>query len=112
MQRFVQRRNVNLLAVFADSVRRQIRENQNFQQNIKLLGDAGAKIAESDAMKNAKGAVTTTSKVTSAVVGAVGTAVEKTFQSPVVQVTGKAIVESAKVISHVSQKVAFLMLGC
>jgi uncharacterized protein YlxW (UPF0749 family) len=100
-----QTRNVNVFAEFMNSVRRQVKENEQLQKDVKLLSQESQKVTESEAMKNAKKAISKTSEATSKVLGAVGTAVDATLQTPVVKATGEAISKTAEIVADVTQKV-------
>lgn len=41
----IQTRNINVFAEFAASVKRQVAENRDFQQNVKSLGDETTRLA-------------------------------------------------------------------
>lgn len=63
-------------------------------------------VSESDAMKNAKQALSATSKATTKVIKAVGSAVDSTLETPLVKGTGKILYKTAETVADVSQKVA------
>ncbi len=56
-------------------------------------------------MKNAKSALSATSKATSTVINVVGSAVDATIQTPIVQGAGKVLYKTAETVADVSQKV-------
>ncbi|KAJ3302417.1 protein translocase subunit [Blyttiomyces sp. JEL0837] len=101
--------NVNFFSEFMRSFRRQVEENKEFQQNVKLLSDKTTEIAESDTMKRAKDAMSKgaegTSKVVqgiSAVAGKVGEGVGVVLESTPVKKT----VEVVGKVGETVQKVA------
>ncbi|KAJ3164078.1 protein translocase subunit, partial [Irineochytrium annulatum] len=98
--------NTNFFSEFAKSFKRQVEENKEFQQNVKLLSDKGVEINESETMRLAREAMTKTGQGTSKIVGAVasgvGTGVQMVVESTPVQATVKA----AAVVGEVAQKVA------
>ncbi|KAK5664897.1 protein translocase subunit [Batrachochytrium dendrobatidis] len=103
---YSQARAVNVFSVFSESIKRQIDENKEFQENVKQLGEQSTKIAESDAVTRAREAVTKTSETTSKVMNAVGAVVDKTLDTPVVKMTGQAIAKTVEGVAYVSQKAA------
>ncbi|KAH6563645.1 hypothetical protein BASA50_010344 [Batrachochytrium salamandrivorans] len=101
-----QTRAINVFSAFSDSIKRQIEENKDFQQNVKQLGEQSTKITESDAVSRAREAVSKTSETTSKVLNAVGTAVDRTLETPAAKMAGQAISKTVEAVSHVSQKAA------
>ncbi|KAI8996054.1 hypothetical protein BC832DRAFT_304744 [Gaertneriomyces semiglobifer] len=97
-----QRRNVNFFAEFAKSVKKQVQENKDFQDNVKQLSAATNELAESDAVQRAKKAAEKSGKV----IEKVGEAVDKTLQNPVVQKTGEVLSKTGEKIAEVGEKVA------
>jgi hypothetical protein len=57
------RNNTSFLSEFQNSISRQWQENKKLQQDVKLINDEQAKVADSEAMKNAKQALSATSQV-------------------------------------------------
>lgn len=102
----MQRRSVNVFAVFADSVRRQVKEHKDLTKNIELLGESSTKLKESETVLKASAAISQTSKATSQMLNAVGSAVNKTLEHPVMKSTGAAISHTVSTVSHVSQQIA------
>jgi import inner membrane translocase subunit TIM44 len=47
-------RHKSALARFMESIREQVKENQEFQQNVKQLQDKSSEIAESESMRKAR----------------------------------------------------------
>ncbi|PVV01840.1 hypothetical protein BB560_003728 [Smittium megazygosporum] len=94
--------HVSPIKAFTDSIKRQIEENKEFQQNAKLLGDKSNVVLDSEALKKAKEATSASAKVikeTASVVGeAIGEGFTKVADSSVVKATGKAVVGTAKVV--------------
>lgn len=84
----IQRRSyVNVFAEFSKSVKRQIKENKEFQQNLKQIESQGNKIADSDAMQRAKIAMEKSKSTTSAAMKTVSTATKHVIDSEIVQKT-------------------------
>jgi hypothetical protein len=50
-------RHKSVMGRFIESIREQVKENKEFQQNVKLLQDRSQEIAESDAIIRAKKAL-------------------------------------------------------
>ncbi|KAJ2688797.1 protein translocase subunit [Coemansia spiralis] len=98
--------HVSPLKAFADSVRRQVKENQELQENMKLLGDHSSKISDSAAMKKTKEAASASSEAfrkTASVVGnAVGEGFKVVAENPVTKATGEAVKSTAKVVGTVA----------
>ncbi|KAJ1782714.1 protein translocase subunit [Coemansia sp. RSA 1807] len=94
--------HISPLKAFADSVRRQVKENEELQSNMKLLGDRGNKISDSAAMKKTKEAASVGSEAlrkTAKVVGsAMGEGYKAVSENPVTKATGTAAKATAKVI--------------
>ncbi|KAJ1961077.1 protein translocase subunit [Dispira parvispora] len=65
------------VSIFVDSIKRQVKENQEFKENIKLLQDEGSKISESDAVKRARDAFDKANKTTSVQSAKIREAAEK-----------------------------------
>ena len=92
------------------------RESVTMWEGIRLLGDSSLDqllillylllVSESDAMKNAKQALSATRKATTKVIKAVGSAVDSTLETPLVKGTGKILYKTAETVADVSQKVA------
>jgi ElaB/YqjD/DUF883 family membrane-anchored ribosome-binding protein len=113
MYRFSQVRRVSILSEFVGSIKRQIKENQAFQKDIKQLANEKEKVVESEAMKNAQKAISQTSEATKKVFNAVGDVVGQTMETPVVKATGRAIYKTAEAVADISQKVSLsLISGC
>lgn len=108
--KFSQVRQVSILGEFVGSIKRQIKEDQAFQKDIKQLATEKEKVVESEAMKNAQKAISQTSQATKAVFNAVGGVVGQTLETPVVKATGKAIYKTAEVVADISQKVLVLVI--
>lgn len=96
---------VNVFSEFSKSVKRQIEENKDLQKDIKQLSNEQQKLNESDAMKNAKSAISATSAATNAAFKAVGRGVDATLNTTVVKATSDAIYYTAKGVADISQKV-------
>ncbi|PIA16758.1 TIM44 subunit of mitochondria import inner membrane translocase [Coemansia reversa NRRL 1564] len=94
--------HISPLKAFADSVRRQVKENQELQNNMKLLEDHGSKFSDSEAMKKTKEAASAGSeafrKTAKAVGGAVGSGFKAVSESPVTRATGTAAKATAKAL--------------
>ncbi|KAJ1719392.1 protein translocase subunit [Coemansia biformis] len=94
--------HVSPLKAFADSVRRQVKENQELQSNMKLLEDRGSKISDSAAMKKTKEAASVGSealrKTAKVVGGAVGDGFKSVSESPAARATGAAAKATAQAI--------------
>lgn len=92
--------HISPLKAFADSIRRQVKENQELQDNMKLLEDRGTKISDSAAMKKTKEAASASSqafKKTAKVMGsAVGEGYRAVSENPVARATGSAVKSTAK----------------
>ena len=101
----IQKRNLNVFAEFVNSIRRQVKENQEFRKNVQLLSDETTRLSESDTMKKAKEAMKSGAQSTSKVVETVGKVVEATLETPVVKTTGKVLYKTGETVVHVSQKV-------
>ncbi|KAJ2781832.1 protein translocase subunit [Coemansia javaensis] len=94
--------HISPLKAFADSVRRQVKENQELQSNMRLLEDRSSKITDSEAMKKTKVAASAGSealrKTAKAVGGAVGSGFKAVSESPVTRATGAAAQATAKAL--------------
>ncbi|KAJ2709056.1 protein translocase subunit [Coemansia spiralis] len=94
--------HISPLKAFADSVKRQVKENQELQSNMKLLEDRGSKISDSAAMKRTKEAASVGSealrKTAKSVGGAVGDGFKAVSDSPVARATGAAAKATAQAI--------------
>ncbi|KAJ2780911.1 protein translocase subunit [Coemansia interrupta] len=94
--------HISPLKAFADSVRRQVKENQEMQENMKLLEDRGSKISDSAAMKKTKEAASAGSEALRKTAKVVGSAVGEGFkvvaENPVTKATGEAVKTTAKVV--------------
>ncbi|KAJ1823018.1 protein translocase subunit [Coemansia sp. RSA 2599] len=94
--------HISPLKAFADSVRRQVKENQELQENMKLLGDHGTKISDSAAMKKTKEAASASTealrKTAKVVGGVVGEGFKVVSENPVTKATGEAVKTTAKVV--------------
>ncbi|KAJ3090869.1 protein translocase subunit [Quaeritorhiza haematococci] len=108
-----QTRSLNLIAEFVNSIKRQVQENKEFQQNVKLLSDETTRVAESDAMQRARAAMEKSAESTSKVVksvshvaGKVAEGVEKTLETPAVKKTVEAVSHVAEKTGETVQKVA------
>ncbi|KAJ1664896.1 protein translocase subunit [Coemansia sp. RSA 1813] len=93
--------HVSPLKAFADSIRRQVKENEELQDNMKLLGDHSSKISDSAAMKKTKEAASAGSeafkKTAKVVGGAVGEGFKAVAENPMTKATGRAVKTTAKV---------------
>ncbi|KAI9318894.1 hypothetical protein DFJ73DRAFT_879244 [Zopfochytrium polystomum] len=103
------RHATNFISEFYKSVQRQVEENREFQQNVKLLSEKTTEIAESDSMKRAKEAMAKGAQGTSKVVegishvaGKVGEGVGQVLESAPVKKT----VEVVGKVGETVQKVA------
>ncbi|PVU94333.1 hypothetical protein BB561_002630 [Smittium simulii] len=98
--------HVSPIKAFSDSIKRQMKENTEFQQNAKLIGDKSSVVIESEAVKKAKEATSASAqavkKVTLAVGEAIGEGVSKVADSAVMKATGKAVSSTAKVVENVA----------
>ncbi|KAI8866981.1 TIM44 subunit of mitochondria import inner membrane translocase [Ramicandelaber brevisporus] len=103
-------------ARFMESIRQQIKENRDFQQNLKLLSDESDKLAESDAMKRAKEASDAAGKTlsaggealksaASAVGGAVSAGAKVVGDSAVGQATAAAARKTAEVVDKATEPI-------
>ncbi|KAI9504314.1 protein translocase subunit [Coemansia spiralis] len=94
--------HISPLKAFADSVRRQVKENQELQSNMKLLEDHGSKISDSAAMKKTREAASASSeairKTAQAVGGVVGDGFKAVAENPVTKATGEAVKTTAKAV--------------
>ncbi|KAJ2162506.1 protein translocase subunit [Coemansia sp. RSA 552] len=94
--------HISPLKAFADSVRRQVKENQEMQSNMKLLEDRGSKITDSAAMKKTKEAASASSealrKTAKVVGGAVGEGYRAVSENKAAKATGAAAKATAKVL--------------
>ncbi|KAJ1891450.1 protein translocase subunit [Kickxella alabastrina] len=94
--------HISPLKAFADSVRRQVKENEELQENMKLLEDHGTKISDSAAMKKTKEAASAGSEVLKKTANVVGSAVGEGFkvvaENPMTKATGEAVKTTAKVV--------------
>jgi hypothetical protein len=88
---FAQTRNVNVFAKFAESVRRQMKEHQEFQQGVKQLSETSDSIASSDAVQRAKAAAEVTGGAVKKVVQGVETIVMSEPVQKTVEMTGKVV---------------------
>lgn len=98
-------RHLNLISEFTKSIKRQIKENKEFQQNVNLLSEQSNRLAESDTMLKAKEAMKTSAQSTSQLVQGVGKVVEATLETPVVKATSKAIYIAGETVIKTGQKV-------
>ncbi|KAJ2828393.1 protein translocase subunit, partial [Coemansia sp. 'formosensis'] len=98
--------HVSPLKAFADSVRRQVKENQELQENMKLLEDRSSKISDSAAMKKTKEAASASSEAFRKTANVVGSAVGEGFkavaENPVARATGEAVKSTAKAVGTVA----------
>ncbi|KAJ2059570.1 protein translocase subunit, partial [Coemansia sp. S2] len=98
--------HVSPLKAFADSVRRQVKENQELQENMKLLEDRSSMISDSAAMKKTKEAASASSEAFRKTANVVGSAVGEGFkavaENPVTKATGEAVKSTAKVVGTVA----------
>jgi import inner membrane translocase subunit TIM44 len=113
-QRFVQKRYLNLFNVFSQSIKRQVAENKELQENVKYLTDESTRLNQTEAMQRAKDAMKSTSKVVqtvgkaASVIGdATFTVVDKTAETmekvakPVLETrAGKAISQNVRKIQR------------
>ncbi|KAJ2335233.1 protein translocase subunit [Coemansia sp. RSA 2681] len=94
--------HVSPLKAFADSIRRQVKENQELQDNMKLLEDRSSKISDSAAMKKTKEAASASSEAFRKTANVVGSAVGEGFkavaENPVTRATGEAVKSTAKAV--------------
>ncbi|KAJ2766173.1 protein translocase subunit [Coemansia nantahalensis] len=90
--------HVSPLKAFADSVRRQVKENQELQSNMKLLEDRGSKISDSAAMKKTKEAASAGSEALRKTAKSVGEGFKAVSESPVARATGAAAKATAQAI--------------
>ncbi|KAJ2849925.1 protein translocase subunit [Coemansia brasiliensis] len=94
--------HISPLKAFADSIKRQVKENQELQDNMKLLGDRSSKISESAAMKKTREAASAGSeafrKTAKVVGGAVGEGFKAVSENPVAKATGTAAKTTVKAI--------------
>ncbi|KAJ1954032.1 protein translocase subunit [Linderina pennispora] len=94
--------HISPIKAFAESIKRQVKENQEMQENMKLLEDRSSKIADSAAMKKTKEAASASSealKKTARVVGgAMGEGIKVVADTPVVKATGAAVKTTAKAV--------------
>lgn len=98
-------RNAGFISEFVQSVKKQVQDNEKFKQDIQQLSDEQAKVTESDAMKNAKQALTATSQATTKVFETLGSAVDATMNTTVVRATGEAIAKTAEVTANITHAV-------
>ncbi|KAJ2758761.1 protein translocase subunit, partial [Coemansia sp. BCRC 34490] len=98
--------HVSPLKAFADSIKRQVKENQELQENMKLLEDRSSKISDSAAMKKTKEAASAGSeafrKTAKVVGGAVGEGFKAVAENPMTKATGRAVKSTAKVVGSVA----------
>ncbi|KAJ1920736.1 protein translocase subunit [Mycoemilia scoparia] len=94
--------HVSPIKAFADSIKRQVQENKEFKDNMKLLEDKGSKISDSEAMKRAKQATSASAdvvkKAASAVGSSVGEGISKVADTAAVKATGRAVKTTAKLV--------------
>ncbi|KAJ1964341.1 protein translocase subunit [Dipsacomyces acuminosporus] len=92
--------HISPIKAFADSIKRQVKENQELQENMKLLEDRGSKISDSAAMKKTKEAASASSeairKTAKVVGGAVGSGIKAVSDNPMAKATGEAVKTTAK----------------
>ncbi|KAI9020433.1 hypothetical protein DFJ74DRAFT_673109 [Hyaloraphidium curvatum] len=93
-----QSRNVNVFAKFMESVRRQVKERQDFQEGVKQLSATGEQIASSDVVQRAKAAAEATGGAVKKVVDTAEQVLESEAVKKTVEVTGKVVVTVAKPI--------------
>lgn len=86
-----QSRNVNVFAKFWESVQRQVKERQDFQENVKQLSATSDQIASSDLVKGAKAAAEATGGAVKKVVDTVEKVVESEAVQKTVEVTAKVV---------------------
>ncbi|KAJ2893192.1 protein translocase subunit [Coemansia aciculifera] len=98
--------HVSPLKAFAESIKRQVKENQELQDNMKLLEDRSSKISDSAAMKKTKEAASAGSEAFRKTANVVGSAVGEGFKAvadnPVTKATGEAVKSTAKVVGTVA----------
>ncbi|KAJ3409735.1 protein translocase subunit [Chytridiales sp. JEL 0842] len=94
------------------SIKRQVDENREFQQNVKQLSEKGVEISESDTMKKAREAMQksaeTTSKVAEGIsfaAGKVGEGVGKVLESAPVKVTVETAAKVGETVSKVAEPI-------
>ncbi|KAJ1967335.1 protein translocase subunit [Dimargaris xerosporica] len=96
--------------IFIDSVKRQVKDNKEFSENVKLLQDEKSKLAESEAMKRAKEALEKANKQRSAqserlrqTASKLGESVSHTYkeisETEAAKVSKKAIQTTAKAVA-------------
>ncbi|KAL3895838.1 MAG: hypothetical protein SGCHY_004457 [Lobulomycetales sp.] len=96
MQQVRQKRFLNLFTVFSDSVKRQVNENKQFQSNLKQIQDSNKALQESDTLKHARAAMQASKRGTSKIAESVGSAVNKTLDTPLVKQTVKTVSDAAE----------------
>ncbi|KAI9208171.1 uncharacterized protein BJ171DRAFT_490426 [Polychytrium aggregatum] len=97
---------VSFFSAFARSVKRQIEENRDLQQNVKLLSDETNKVADSEAVKRAKEAMAKGSKVVGAVAAGTAQAIHTVAEMPAVKKTTETISYVGEKVADTAQKVA------
>ena len=108
-----QKRNLNLFSVFSESLKRQVKENKEFQQNVKQLEDSNRKLQDSEAMKRAKVAMEKSAKGTGRVVKGVATAVNTALETEAVKKTVETIGNVTEAVGQGINKVELdLIPGC
>ena len=84
-----------VIKAFTESIKKQIRENNEFKDNMKLLEDKGNKISDSEAMKRARKATSASTQAMKRAVTVVGSSVGDGFSrvadTSAVKATGKAV---------------------
>ncbi|OLY83881.1 Mitochondrial import inner membrane translocase subunit tim44 [Smittium mucronatum] len=98
--------HVSPIKAFTDSIKKQMEENKDFQQNAKLIGEKSSVVIESEAVKKAKKVTSAGAeavyKTASAVGGAIGEGFSKVADSTVVKATGSAVISTAKAVETVA----------
>ncbi|RKP39596.1 hypothetical protein BJ085DRAFT_42805 [Dimargaris cristalligena] len=98
------------VAIFIESIKRQVKQNNEFKDNVKLLQDEGSKIAESEAMKRAKDAFNKANETTSVhsekikeAAGRIGKSVHETYkdisETEAAKISKKAVKKTADAVS-------------
>ena len=79
------------MSKFAESVKRQVKEHQEFQQGVKQLSETSDSIASSDAVQRAKAAANVTGGAVKMVVKGVENVITSEPVQKTVEITGKVV---------------------
>lgn len=96
-----QKRCINLMTEFSKSLKKQMQENKEFQENLKLISNESNRIKESDTMTKAREAMKESSKL----VKDVSKVLENLSESEIVKTSGKVIMETGRKVGQVADPI-------